>query len=154
MDNNTEVKIWGAPLNWARTGCQTTWTVNAQNNVTICHLPPSNPNNKQTLDVALSLVNAHLAHGDWVGDCNSCDPTIYTNRTIEYRLDASNQLLRRVLDGNSNVLNSMVIAQNITDFEASLNTQTVTLTMQLSKNAMPNKTIVLNGNLQVVLRNY
>jgi prepilin-type N-terminal cleavage/methylation domain-containing protein len=154
MDSNNEVKKWGAPLAWGQSGCQTTWTLNAQNKVTICHLPPGNPNNPQTIDVALSAVNAHLAHGDWIGSCANCDPNTYTNLTVEYLLDANNQFLRRVLDTNGAVVNSTVIAQDITDFQAGMNTKIVTLTMQLSKKAKPNKTITLNGNLQVILRNY
>ena len=35
----------------------------------ICHIPPGNPNNPQTLDVADSSVPAHLAHGDYLGEC-------------------------------------------------------------------------------------
>jgi hypothetical protein len=154
MDSNTEVRIWGAPLNWAQTGCQTTWTVNAQGKVSICHLPPGNPNNKQSLDVAPSAVNAHLAHGDWIGSCVACDPNTYTNRTIEYKLDSSNQLLRRVLDSNNNALNSVVIGQDITNFQVTVNGKIVTLTMQLSKKAMPNKTITVDGSVEVILRNY
>ena len=148
MDVNTEIKKWGAPLVWSQTGCQNTWTLNAQNNVDICH------SGSQNIAVAPSSVNAYLSQGDWIGLCANCNPNSYTNRTIEYKLDVSNQLLRRVLDVNSNVLNSIIIAQDITNFQAAVNTQMVTLTMQLSKNAMPNKTVVLNGDLQVVLRNY
>ena len=37
--------------------------------VTICHYPPGNPENMQTLSVAESAVPAHLAHGDTMGEC-------------------------------------------------------------------------------------
>src|SRR5688572_14069038 len=37
--------------------------------VTICHVPPGNPNNKATLVVDSSAVKAHLAHGDTQGAC-------------------------------------------------------------------------------------
>lgn len=37
--------------------------------VAICHTPPGNPANKQTLVVSKSALNAHLAHGDTRGPC-------------------------------------------------------------------------------------
>ena len=37
--------------------------------VTICHIPPGNPSNAQTITVNASAVNAHLNHGDTLGAC-------------------------------------------------------------------------------------
>lgn len=37
--------------------------------VIICHIPPGEPNNPQTLQVAADAVDAHLAHGDSLGIC-------------------------------------------------------------------------------------
>jgi hypothetical protein len=37
--------------------------------VTICHIPPGNPDNIRTITVDESAVPAHLAHGDYVGEC-------------------------------------------------------------------------------------
>jgi len=37
--------------------------------VTICHRPPENPQNAQTITVSQSAVPAHLAHGDTLGPC-------------------------------------------------------------------------------------
>lgn len=45
---------------------------NAQENeakVTICHYPPGNPENAQTLEVSENAVGAHLEHGDTLGAC-------------------------------------------------------------------------------------
>ncbi|MDC0358127.1 HYR domain-containing protein [Oligoflexia bacterium] len=39
----------------------------------ICHLPPGNTDNPQTLEVAESAVKAHLKHGDYLGECKSDD---------------------------------------------------------------------------------
>ncbi len=36
---------------------------------TLCHLPPGNPDNAQTLHVSQSAVQAHLDHGDYLGPC-------------------------------------------------------------------------------------
>ena len=42
--------------------------------VTLCHFPPGNPGNPQTLSVGASAVPAHLAHGDTLGACGSTLP--------------------------------------------------------------------------------
>ena len=42
--------------------------------VTICHLPPGNPANTQTLSVGSPAVKAHLAHGDHLGSCVEVPP--------------------------------------------------------------------------------
>ena len=45
----------------------------------ICHSPPGNPDNFQTIVVSENALPAHLAHGDHVGACGnivqkSCQP--------------------------------------------------------------------------------
>jgi len=42
---------------------------NEQKKETICHYPPGNPENMQTMSVGKSAVPAHLAHGDSMGEC-------------------------------------------------------------------------------------
>ncbi|MCH8968493.1 MAG: hypothetical protein IIA66_05190, partial [Planctomycetes bacterium] len=37
--------------------------------VTICHIPPGNPNNARTISIGANAVPAHLAHGDHCGPC-------------------------------------------------------------------------------------
>ncbi|WP_437873498.1 hypothetical protein [Sorangium sp. So ce363] len=39
--------------------------------VTICHVPPSNPEKAHTIEVAAQAVDAHLAHGDFLGECEA-----------------------------------------------------------------------------------
>jgi hypothetical protein len=39
------------------------------NKITICHRPPSNPDNFHTITVSESALNAHLSHGDLLGSC-------------------------------------------------------------------------------------
>jgi hypothetical protein len=38
--------------------------------VTVCHVPAGSPANEQTISVGQSSVNAHLAHGDYMGACD------------------------------------------------------------------------------------
>jgi len=41
--------------------------------VTICHFPPGNPSNYQTITISAAALPAHLAHGDFPGSCaNDC----------------------------------------------------------------------------------
>ena len=37
--------------------------------VTICHIPPGNPDNAHDITVSMNAVPAHLAHGDILGGC-------------------------------------------------------------------------------------
>ena len=45
-------------------------TLNVKDPVTICHIPPGNNSNRQTLTISRAALKAHLAHGDIEGDCN------------------------------------------------------------------------------------
>lgn len=44
-----------------------------EDQVTICHVPPGNPDNAHTIVVGAAAVNAHLAHGDFEGECDGDD---------------------------------------------------------------------------------
>ena len=39
--------------------------------ISICHVPPGNPNNGQTLCISETAVSTHLGHGDYLGACGS-----------------------------------------------------------------------------------
>jgi len=41
--------------------------------VTLCHIPPGDPENMHTITVGASAVDAHLAHGDYLGPCETDD---------------------------------------------------------------------------------
>ncbi len=45
--------------------------------VTICHFPPGNPANMQTITISVNALPAHLAHGDYVGSCLGGAGTIF-----------------------------------------------------------------------------
>jgi|GEM_PF-2225369 len=42
--------------------------------ITICHIPPGNPANAHSITVSINALDAHLAHGDFVGSCNGAPP--------------------------------------------------------------------------------
>lgn len=42
--------------------------------ITICHIPPGNPDNAHAITISVRALDAHLAHGDAIGDCSDgCD---------------------------------------------------------------------------------
>jgi len=47
----------------------------APQKITICHIPPGNPNNPQTIEVASPSLPAHIAHGDTLGACSTITVT-------------------------------------------------------------------------------
>lgn len=42
--------------------------------VVICHIPPGNPSNAHEICIGRRGVPAHLAHGDFLGECAACAP--------------------------------------------------------------------------------
>jgi len=43
--------------------------------VCLCHIPPGNPSNAHQICVGAPAVNAHLGHGDVLGECPTTNPT-------------------------------------------------------------------------------
>jgi prepilin-type N-terminal cleavage/methylation domain-containing protein len=149
------VKNWGAPLIWGRSGCDGTYTLNGAGKVDICHVPPGNPNNTQSLSVNASSVKAHLAHGDWLGQCNACSPTTYTNRWIQYKTNAAGQLLREILDSNNATIASVVVADDVANFQTNfiVGKDSMTMTLTVVKKTLVNRTLTVSGSIDVILRN-
>lgn len=44
--------------------------------VSICHVPPGNPAAAHTIVVGSPAVKAHLAHGDYLGECGDNPPEV------------------------------------------------------------------------------
>jgi hypothetical protein len=44
--------------------------VPSDHKVTICHIPPGNPDNAHTISVGEPALRAHIAHGDYCGPCH------------------------------------------------------------------------------------
>src|SRR5574341_557990 len=40
--------------------------------ITICHIPPDDPTNRQTITVSVTALPTHLGHGDTIGKCAAC----------------------------------------------------------------------------------
>jgi len=150
-----DVNHWGAPLIWGQNGCGEDYTIDSNNKVTVCHLPPGNPTNTSTLSVNVNALKAHLAHGDYIGECDACDPDSYTNKAIEYSIDADNQLIRKVLNASGTAINSVIMARQITGFQAAIDTttDTVLLTIQVTGKGAQGRPMAITNSTKVLLRN-
>ncbi len=61
----------------------TTSTTSSEKTMVICHIPPGNTQNPQTITIPISAWSAHMAHGDKVGECKvKTDSTRVTPRPI------------------------------------------------------------------------
>lgn len=159
FDAGGNVRSWGAPLVWGQNGCTTQYPVDSNGKVDICHLPPGHPENAHDLSVSVNAVPAHLAHGDYIGDCDACTPSDYNNKTIEYRVDANGRLLRHVLDAADAVVNAAIMAQNIVTFQVVLDTavsgkhDSVNVTVGASRSGVGGRTAAVVNNVDVLFRN-
>ncbi|MCH8330208.1 MAG: T9SS type A sorting domain-containing protein [Bacteroidetes bacterium] len=84
------------------------FTCGAQNNkVVVCHVPPGNPNNEHEICISPNALQAHLAHGDYCGPCNSSSKvgsqqsvSVYPNHVIRSFVIELNQ---KILSENENI---------------------------------------------------
>ena len=53
--------------------------------IEICHIPPGNPENAHTLNISVNALRAHLAHDDYLEECD--DGTDKTNDEEEIEID-------------------------------------------------------------------
>ncbi len=83
-------------------------------------------------------------------DCSSRD---YSQ--IAYMINAENQLIRKVLNSSGSVVREDVFAQDIVDFQVSLNSDNTMVTMILtaSKNTESNRPIIADKTMNIYLRN-
>ncbi len=94
----------------------------------------------------------------WGCDSLSCmdedqDCTALEYKYIEYLLNGDQELRREVLDEGLNLKQSDLIAQNITDFQASISGSVVTLTAASQHRADNNRVMTQQASLDVYLRN-
>lgn len=153
LDTDGEVAYWGAPLIWGDNGCIDVVSVGANGKVDICHLPPGNPSNQQDLSVSTSALDAHLAHGDWLGACMTCSVT--NNKYVEFQINNSGQFVRRVLSASFNTVKEDVVALNAQDFQVTLSADqnVVTLAFTMAGSTVKGRDLTISRSLNVFLRN-
>lgn len=57
-------------------------TMGTSGKVEICHMPPGNPGSRHTLWIPSAALSAHLAHGDYLGQCDSAVSSSIQTATI------------------------------------------------------------------------
>jgi len=62
---------WG--IEWEQEGFFEGCTEPSKDKITVCHIPPGNPENAVTIEVSESAADAHIAHGDTLGACEDED---------------------------------------------------------------------------------
>lgn len=62
--------------------------------ITICHFPPGNPDNPQTITISKNALDAHLAHGDYVGECKFLVVIGYPN-PYEDKINISYEIIKQ-----------------------------------------------------------
>jgi len=89
------------------------------------------------------------------GDTSSIDCVNDDYDRVEYRVDANNQLVRRVLNTGGALLREDVFAQNITDFQAVLSgdQNAVTITVTAQKVSSMGRAMSSSRTINVFLRN-
>ena len=93
---------------------------NNEEKITICHFPPGNPGNPQTITISPNALDAHLAHGDYLGPCrreieeieliklrNSPNPYLEST-TIEYDLREESFVRMDVYNQSGNKIHTIV----------------------------------------------
>lgn len=82
--------------------------------VKICHVPLGNPGNGHTIEISKNALSAHLAHGDFVGECG------------EYQDDD---------DDDNDIPTSDISAPVITNLSVHLSNATATISWSTNENA-------------------
>jgi hypothetical protein len=72
--------------------------------VTICHVPPGNPENAHEITVSINALPAHLAHGDTIGPCEvppfeDCGELVQGVECVLFQADDGGLYLLENLDG-------------------------------------------------------
>lgn len=86
----------------------------------ICHIPPGDPDNAHTISINSNAVDAHLAHGDYLGPCNDSGTQVELLRvevspnpylvetTVKYTLSEASDVKMEVYNLMGNKIQTLV----------------------------------------------
>ena len=86
--------------------------VAAGNKVVVCHRPPGNPHNYQTITISENALAAHLAHGDLAGACETQEPTIVPTSGIPMTPFTITDPLGRILIGDQVLFSNPAVSSS------------------------------------------
>ena len=89
--------------------------------ITICHIPPGNPNNFQQILVSVNATEAHLAHGDTKGACQSNDDDDEEKRAIIEKIKKQREETRNKNELKEKLQALKEIKKEINDLKKILN---------------------------------
>jgi len=65
--------------------------------IEICHTPPGNPDNAHTLHISVNAVKAHLAHDDYLEECDDVDDKTNDDEEIEIDVEFEDGIAKIVV---------------------------------------------------------
>lgn len=74
------------------------WYSDNGNKVTICHIPPGNPDNAHPITISVNALDAHLAHGDTIGDCDALSGNIYYTTFHNHAGEETNPIIVQMME--------------------------------------------------------
>ncbi|PHS09795.1 MAG: hypothetical protein COA88_04280 [Kordia sp.] len=74
------------------------WYSDNGNKVTICHIPPGNPENSHSITISVNALDAHLAHGDTIGDCNGSSGNVYYTTFHNHVGETTNPIIEKIME--------------------------------------------------------
>jgi hypothetical protein len=83
--------------------------------IVICHSPPGNPNNKQTIEVGASALKAHLDHGDEIGPCDGAAASASVNAPKEEYINVYGTVKAKFTENTREVISRGLLSMRIMD---------------------------------------
>jgi len=80
------------------TNDDSTWYSDNGNKVTICHIPPGNPENAHPITISVNALDTHLAHGDTIGDCSGNSGNIYYTTFHNHVGETTNPTIEQIME--------------------------------------------------------
>jgi hypothetical protein len=83
--------------------------------IVICHHPPGNPTNTQTMEVVASKLKAHLDHGDEIGPCDGATASASVNAPKEEYLNVYGTVKAKFTENTREVISRGLLSMRIMD---------------------------------------
>lgn len=88
------------------------YELNDNEQIVLCHVPPGNPGNEHSIRVAVAAVDAHLAHGDYLGLCDDAEENV---DNFEEYMDGDKVIVCHLPPGNPENEQSIRIGEPAVD---------------------------------------